>query len=301
MTEEKIINCPICETEGKIDFDLTTYKVRYCARCRFRWVEDTYPEEIIQSNGYYWGKSFYIENESYLRAKSREEIAGIMTLSSMNWKYKKWLDVGCSFGYLISEAKMAGFDTTGIEAVGEVAQAAKKREPLNIIHSLLGNIQLPAGSFDVITMMDVLEHLQDPKGAIARITALAKTGALLVIEVPYEDSLFRKISYFLYRLSGGRLSTLVRSAFHIHPGGHRLGFSKKALTRFLSAHGWNIVKVSKTMMPYKFFMSATVRRKNICAKLFWSVIVSVLYFISIISGLHNRIKIYARKKENTIS
>ena len=45
-------------------------------------------------------------------------------------------------------------------------------------------VQFPAGSFDVITLMDVLEHVSDPADMIQRCRALLKPGGILVVNTP---------------------------------------------------------------------------------------------------------------------
>ncbi|MBN1824048.1 MAG: methyltransferase domain-containing protein [Endomicrobiales bacterium] len=291
--QNKMISCPICSKEGKPDFILGTYTVRYCRDCDFRWVENLYEEKLIENSGYYWGKDFFEKQDNYLRQIWKREIENIIEISGRD--SGNWLDLGCSYGYLISEAGKKGFRATGVEAVGDVAAIAKNRENLNIVHSLLSGLELPAGSFDVITMFDILEHLQYPAQSLEKVTKLAKPGSLLTIEVPFEGSLFRKLSYMTYRLSRGKLKKFVKGIFHEHPGGHRLGFSQKALDRFLKAYRWEPLRFEKTMMPFRFFMNETFRKRNPLQRFFWGIVYGTLYFVSILIGMQNRIKVYAKK------
>jgi 2-polyprenyl-3-methyl-5-hydroxy-6-metoxy-1,4-benzoquinol methylase len=292
---KQITSCAICGKEGIISFDLKTYAVLYCGACDLRWKRELFDEELIDNKDYYWGKKFFMENEEYLRQLWKKEIKTVEGLLAESSK-QRWLDIGCSFGYLISEAKKRGFSVTGVEAVRQVVDLAREREDLEIVHSLINGInRLPHEHYDVISLFDVLEHLQYPNEALGKLSSFAEKGSLLVLEVPEENSLFRKIGYLLFRLSGGRFTRLVKAAFNEHVAGHRLGFSVKALKAFLAKYGWTVIRTEKTMMPFRFFIKEFRNSKNALSH-FIDISASIFfYFLSIGLGMQNRVKVYAKK------
>jgi len=71
-----------------------------------------------------------------------------------------WLDIGCSFGYLLLEARQSGFWVLGIEpdetaflhAQNLVGEGA-------VLHALMSDSLRPDNSADIVSMLDVLEHI----------------------------------------------------------------------------------------------------------------------------------------------
>jgi SAM-dependent methyltransferase len=75
---------------------------------------------------------------------------------------------------------------------------------------------LPAeGNFDLITLLDVVEHVEDEQKFLKDVLALAKPGALVVVSVPAYQSLFTAHDVWLghyrrYRM--GRLQEVLRDS-----------------------------------------------------------------------------------------
>src|ERR1700730_4020513 len=72
------------------------------------------------------------------------------------------LEVGCSHGGFLALAELAGFHVTGIELSSWVVEFARKNFGVNVRTGPIERQAFPVGSFDIICMFDVLEHLQDP-------------------------------------------------------------------------------------------------------------------------------------------
>ncbi|HUG13436.1 MAG TPA: class I SAM-dependent methyltransferase, partial [Thermomicrobiales bacterium] len=91
------------------------------------------------------------------------------------------LDVGCGTGLYLHLARQQGMSARGVELSESAAAYGRERFGLDIHHGTLETAALSPGSFDVITMWHVLEHLPDPVGALRRCaSALAPGGSLLI-------------------------------------------------------------------------------------------------------------------------
>src|SRR5437764_1410586 len=89
---------------------------------------------------------------------------------------KSALDVGCGAGLLAEPLARLGATVSGIDASPEVIEVARAHSAamgLQIDYSA-GDVQALDGQFDLITCMEVVEHVADP-GAF--VTALAKRPA----------------------------------------------------------------------------------------------------------------------------
>ncbi len=95
---------------------------------------------------------------------------------------KNVLDVGCGGGILAESMAARGAQVTGIdmgEAPLEVAQLHKLESGVEVTYRRTTAEQLAAempGSFDVVTCMEMLEHVPDPASVIAACARLVKPG-----------------------------------------------------------------------------------------------------------------------------
>ncbi|ROH85466.1 bifunctional 2-polyprenyl-6-hydroxyphenol methylase/3-demethylubiquinol 3-O-methyltransferase UbiG [Pseudomethylobacillus aquaticus] len=95
---------------------------------------------------------------------------------------KRVLDVGCGGGILSESMSLRGADVTGID-LGEkalkVAQLHKLESGVQVEYRLISVEQLAEelpGQFDVVTCMEMLEHVPDPAAIIAACAKLVKPG-----------------------------------------------------------------------------------------------------------------------------
>ncbi len=102
------------------------------------------------------------------------------------------LDVGCGHGLLLDEARTRGYATHGLE-LSRTAAAHARGLGLAVDELPLEDFADPAG-FDVVVLADVIEHLDDPVGALARCGDLLRSGGVLVVVTPDPSSLTAKLA-----------------------------------------------------------------------------------------------------------
>src|SRR5689334_4682200 len=86
---------------------------------------------------------------------------------------KTVLDVGCGAGLLCEPLARLGAKVTGVDAATEVVAVARTHAAamgLDIDYHV-GDVQIVEGQFDLVTCMEVIEHVADPA---AFLKALAK-------------------------------------------------------------------------------------------------------------------------------
>jgi 2-polyprenyl-6-hydroxyphenyl methylase/3-demethylubiquinone-9 3-methyltransferase len=114
------------------------------------------------------------------------------------------LDVGCGGGILSEALTRAGAQVTGIDlaqAAIEVAREHAQDGGLSIDYRVT-NIEDIAttqeGSFDVVTCMEMLEHVPDPEGIVAACAKALKPGGHA-----FFSSINRTLKAFLFVIFGG--------------------------------------------------------------------------------------------------
>lgn len=114
------------------------------------------------------------------------------------------LDVGCGGGILTEALARSGAQITGIdlsEASLEIARRHAKEQGLNIDYryeSIEQVAEKHAGKFDVITCMEMLEHVPEPDKIISACSRLLKPGGHA-----FFSSINRTFKSFLFAIVGG--------------------------------------------------------------------------------------------------
>jgi 2-polyprenyl-3-methyl-5-hydroxy-6-metoxy-1,4-benzoquinol methylase len=102
------------------------------------------------------------------------------------------LDFGCNIGLLLFHNKERFASVTGVEINEEALKFARERFGLTQLYNTLDAI--PSGErFDVITLIDVIEHVPDPVGLLASLQARLNPGGAILLRLPVIDGLaFRR-------------------------------------------------------------------------------------------------------------
>ncbi len=100
---------------------------------------------------------------------------------------KSALDIGCGAGLLCEPLARLGADVTGVDAsVENVSVAAAHAEGVGLnIRYMAGEVAgLDIGTFDLVTCVEVIEHVADKTAFLADVAARLDVGGLLVMSTP---------------------------------------------------------------------------------------------------------------------
>jgi SAM-dependent methyltransferase len=135
------------------------------------------------------------------------------------------LDFGCGNGAFAQWMSRSGYDVVGLEpfSLGKTVS----RDHLTLMQAPLEQVEQELGTFDIITLWHVLEHLTQPVEVLARLGRHLNPDGVLVISVPNFQSWQRA----LFR--GGW--------FHLDPPRHLLHFEPATLSDCLGRAGFSQV------------------------------------------------------------
>jgi len=108
---------------------------------------------------------------------------------------KTALDVGCGAGLLTEPLARLGAKTMGVDATPEVIAVAREhaeRSGLDIEYRV-GDVQEVEGQFDLITCMEVIEHVADPAMFVKAVAKRLAANGLLIMSTPNATSWSRLI------------------------------------------------------------------------------------------------------------
>ena len=136
-----------------------------------------------------------------------------------------WLDVGFGDGALLLTAKELGFAPFGLDLrAAQVEALAALGVPAKCARI---EAFAPGRRFDVVSLMDVLEHMADPRAALKRAAALTAPGGVLILSCPSYGS----PAWEALQRTGNPYWSEIE---HLH------NFSRAALAKMLAAEGFRI-------------------------------------------------------------
>lgn len=179
----------------------------------------------------------------------------------------KLLDIGCSSGLFLNEARKAGYEVHGAELSATTSAFARDHFGLSVHTGDWRHAGHAEASFDVITLFDVIEHLADPLAELIAIRRLLKPGGLLLQSTPNIDGLFPRLSYLL----ANKLDYWP----HPEPPHHLYQFSVRTLAAMTGKAGYATTRADQTRigLDYSFGTPAS-----------WKVSPKMLAYAALFAG-----------------
>lgn len=115
---------------------------------------------------------------------------------------KKALDIGSNFGLFTELLKRKGYDSYGLEVDKGRVEWAKRNCSAKYLHGSAEKIPFKDKSFDVVIMLDTLEHVIDRGKALSEINRVLKPNGKAIITVPNTWSYFFMRSFLTFTLRG---------------------------------------------------------------------------------------------------
>ena len=129
------------------------------------------------------------------------------------------LDAGAGRGRFVADAR-------GIEPSARGVDAAREAHRIVLARAGIEAATIPPGSVDALSLWHVLEHVEDPGGALEVLRGWLAPGGALLVGVP-------NLGSWQARLAGPRW-------YHLDPPRHRTHFTARGLELLLAAHGFRV-------------------------------------------------------------
>lgn len=226
----------VCNHCGSTDAHLVAqvdgYTLVRCASCDLAFIADPpAPASLAamyQASNDYHASLHDPASRDYARMAdvARQHLAFVRRWASRG----RLLDVGCSTGLFLNEARQAGFDPYGVEFSASSAQFARDHFDVQVTDGDIHAVASEPESYDIVTMFDVIEHVRDPAGDIAAAYRLLRPGGTFILSTPNIDGLFPRASEPLARPLGYWP--------HVEPPWHLYQFSVRTLSAMLERRGF---------------------------------------------------------------
>ena len=255
MTTAEGAACAACGAAGSTSF---LYAVNGCDvdRCSVCGIGRTHAR-VFDAASYYSedyftggrddGYADYQGTEPVLRSEFRRLLEHIRKQVPSG----RLLEIGCAYGYFLDEAKNS-FDVTGIEISASAVQTCEAAG-LNVVRGEVSEAVMSGlGMFDVIVMLDVIEHVPDPAEVFALCSRHLNPGGIIVLSTGDFSSVAARVTGRKWRLM-----TPPQHLWFFTPSSLRALASGSGLEVRSIARPWKLVPLS--LIAYQLKRIAGVR------------------------------------------
>jgi len=224
LTREKVLEVYSASSSHQL-FDA----VVQCSECTLAYLNPRFRQDLIlESYASAVDPVFVKQNELRVRTfrRSLEFLGrrGILRLAPET----RILDVGCAGGAFPKAAKDAGLSVVGVEPSRWLSEYGRKTYGVDVRTGFLSDHAFETGSFDAVSLWDVIEHLPDAGAVLDEIRRILKSKGTLIVNYPDYDSFARKLL--------GRRWPMFLSV-------HLTYFTPATLRALLEKHGFEVREV----------------------------------------------------------
>jgi SAM-dependent methyltransferase len=155
------------------------------------------------------------------------------------------LDVGCSFGFFLLAARRTGFRIRGIEPDPQAYEYATRLLGDGVMHhGVLDGSNAPPGSADVVSTLDVIEHIppEEHEAFAATVRQTLTMQGVWVIKVPSTEGLYYTLSDLMARMYPRIGASLIRRMWQTrYEYPHLVYFSLDSLSVWLERFGFSVL------------------------------------------------------------
>lgn len=224
------MECPFCKIKTEYLYTINRFeeplKIFQCPICKLQ-MQNTFDPYKYYTKEYFEGTANYnyFDERKYYKYCEYVWNARLKTIKKYKPPPARFLDIGCSFGGFIKSAIKYGYDAEGIDISSYAIQECKKDPVLKnrVFHNHILDFN-PTNKYDIITLIEVLEHLPEPQKVFKKLYNLLNEKGLLIIQTANFDGLQAKLQ---------------KENYHYYLPGHLFYYSKSNLTKHLKEYGFN--------------------------------------------------------------
>lgn len=237
------IHCCVCQNKDPQHFLLKYQQEKYavvvCEHCNFHFIPPFYRKQIVYSQYKNAAVTQAIRDGNNWLKIQRHKLR--FKFVSKFVKKGKLFDLGAGWGHFMLAAKELGYDIYGIEISEQPYKYCVEDLKLPVDH--LDFFELDENKkFDVITMWDVLEHIDRADVFLQKCHRLTADDGYLILQVPQIDSYFSKKQKDRWNMMG---------LDHVNY------FGIDTMRRILANNGYEMVAV-KSSFEIKLFIMYSV-------------------------------------------
>ena len=182
--------CPACDGRGHDPYivhrGMTLLACRACGTVHLHPRPSRAEVQALYTDAYQGAtESYFAKVDKKLRRSRRRMAALARLISTSHISPPRFLDIGCSGGFMVEAARERGFAAHGLDIDPVSIDYARQHYPANAFAlSTLEDFARAAPHFDLIYSSEVIEHLADPGRFLAAVYQLLKPNGLFFLTTP---------------------------------------------------------------------------------------------------------------------
>jgi len=235
IDKNKLPLCYLCNSlRTKVAYHDSVYRVIRCCHCGLHFVN---PMSVADNSESHQSDILYNDG-SDIAQMDKQKVRAVVTAGEITNLIKKGkikgrrlLDIGSGFGFFLNELKKQGWEVFGCEQNKQANEFAGKTG-LKVYTDLKDEHLWKKNCYDVITLWNVLEHIDNPLGFLCELKQLIANGGAVVIRVP--NMLLENITWTMAKLKG-------KNSPYMDLPMHLFGFTVSSLKLLLEKAGYHDV------------------------------------------------------------
>jgi 2-polyprenyl-3-methyl-5-hydroxy-6-metoxy-1,4-benzoquinol methylase len=187
--------CPICGEliqHGQVYAQKNGYAYYRCAGCGLIALHPVPDETALRA---YYNHDYAVDFKQYAKNIRRGSRIALQDMREHCPSRGSLLEIGCSYGGFLAEARWDGWTVSGIELSEDAACYAREQYKLTVFPGDLGsNLSEIGDPYDAVVLFHVIEHVPDPVQFLLDCRKILKPGGLLVLKTPNASSLIARVS-----------------------------------------------------------------------------------------------------------
>ena len=131
----------------------------------------------------YYGEYFFFEQDNWWFVSRRRIFLALLRRFLPARRDLEILDAGCGTGINLDYLDEFG-SVLGVDASEEAIEFCRRRGNLNVTRSDLTALDVGERRFDLVTALDVIEHIDDDASAVRELLRVTRPGGHLLLTVP---------------------------------------------------------------------------------------------------------------------
>lgn len=251
MPKDEKLRCEIC---GSTRFTpvASKFAVSKCSGCGHisaitfeqASASDLYEEEFVAATKH---PTYSFNGVDYM-PRAMEKWSPLLDRLAAFRTHGRILDIGCSTGVLLNEAKKRGWTPYGVEVSPFAAKVAREKFGITMHEGMLTENTYNVGYFDAVICSHVLEHVPSATHLLSLIHRILRPGGVLLLLIPTQ---FSSLSFKL----GGRIRGQ-------GPPIHVQFFNRKNLLRLMRQNGY-VIESCETNTQLIYLVSSATHSKSL--------------------------------------